>query len=79
MTEALDRLINVINDLKANVDPAVTITIDDIKVVNLAFSVTPHLGFPLQQQMSRIPGQMVRRMCNEYSRHYVVGTPDAST
>ena len=56
MTEALDRLINVINDLKANVDPAVTITTDDIKVVNLAFSVTPHLGFPLQQQMSRIPG-----------------------
>ena len=53
MTEALDRLINVINDLKANVDPAVTITTDDIKVVNLAFSVTPHLGFPLQQQMSR--------------------------
>ena len=49
MTEALDRLINVINDLKANVDPAVTITTDDIKVANLAFSVTPHLEFPLQQ------------------------------
>ena len=70
LADALDRLVNLIEELRADVDLHVEITTDETDLVKLTFSGTPDAGFPLQREVRDIPGLVVRRVWNEGLRDY---------
>ena len=70
LADALDRLVNQIEELRADADPRVEITTDETSLVKLAFSGTPDVGFPLQREVRDIPGVVVRSVWNEGLRDY---------
>lgn len=65
LAEALDRLVNLIKELRADADLRVEITTDETSLVKLAFSGTPSVGHPLRCEVRDIPGELVRRFWNE--------------
>ena len=72
LADALDRLVNQIEELRADADLRVEITTDETQMVKLAFSGTPDVGFPLQREVRNIPGEVVRRVRNEGLRDYEI-------
>ena len=42
------------------------------QLVNLTFSGTPDVGFPLQREVRSIPAEIVRRVWNENLRDYEI-------
>ena len=70
--DALDQLVNLIEELRADVDLHVEITTDETDLVKLTFSGTPDVGFPLQREAPDIPDEIVRRVCNEGLRDYEI-------
>ena len=68
--DALQRLVNMIEELRVDVNLRVEITTDDTELVKLTFSGTPDVGFPLQREVRDLPGQVVRRVWNEGLRDY---------
>ena len=72
LADALDRLVNLIEELRADADLHVEITTDETDLVKLAFSATPGVGFPLRREVRDIPGEIFRRVWNEDRRHYQV-------
>ena len=72
LADALDRLVNQIEELKADADLRVEITTDETDLVKLAFSGTPNAGFPLRREVRDIPGDVIRRVWNEGLRDYEV-------
>ena len=70
LADALDQLVSLIEELRADVNLRVEITTDETELVKLVFSGTPDAGFPLQREVLAIPGQMVRRVWNEGLRDY---------
>ena len=70
LADALDQLVNLIEELRVDVDVRVEITTDETEVVKLSFSGTPDVGFPLQREVRDILGQVVRRVWNEGLRNY---------
>ena len=70
LADALDRLVNQIEELRADADLRVAITTDETQMVKLTFSGTPDVGFPLQREVRDIPGAVVRRIWNEGLRDY---------
>ena len=72
LANALDRLVNLIEELRTDADLHVEITIDETDLVKLAFSGTPSVGYPLQREVRDIPGEMVRRIWNEGLRDYEI-------
>ena len=72
LADALDRLVNQIEELKADADLRVEITTDETELVKLIFSGTPDTGFPLQREVRDIPGEVVRRVWNEGLRDYEI-------
>ena len=68
--DALQRLVNMIEELRVDVILRVEITTDDTELVKLTFSGTPDVGFPLQREVRDLPGQVVRRVWNEGLRDY---------
>ncbi len=68
--DALQRLVNLIEELRVDVDLRVEITTDETDLVKLVFSGTPDAGFPLQREVRDLPGQVVRRVWNEGLRDY---------
>ena len=72
LADALDRLVNQIEELKADADLRVEITTDETELVKLIFSGTPDTGFPLQREVRDIPGEVVRRFWNEGLRDYEI-------
>ena len=68
--DALDQLVNLIEELRIDVNLRVEITADDTQLLKLSFSATPDVGFPLQREVRDIPGQVVRRVWNEGLRNY---------
>ena len=70
LADALDQLVNLIEELRADVGLRVEITTDETELVKLTFSGTPDAGFPLQREVLAIPGQVVRRVWNEGLRDY---------
>ena len=60
LADALDRLVNLIEEFRADVDLRVQIT----------FSGTPDVGFPMQREIRDIPGEIVHRVWNEGLRGY---------
>ena len=70
LADALDRLVNLIEELRADADLRVEITTDETSLVKLAFSDTPDVGFAMRREVRDIPGEVVRRVWNEDLRHH---------
>ena len=72
LADALQRLVNLIEELQTDVALRVEIPTDDTQLLKLSFSATPDVGFPLQREVRDLPGQVVRRVWNEGLRNYEV-------
>ena len=70
LADALDQLVNLIEELQTDVDLRVEITTDETELVKLTFSGTPDVGSPLQREVRDLPGQVVRRVWNDGLRDY---------
>ena len=70
LADALDHLVDLIEQLRIDADLRVEITTDETDLVKLVFSGTPNLGFPLQREVRDIPAEIVRRVWNEGLRVY---------
>ena len=70
LADALDQLVNLIEELRVDVNLRVEITTDETDWVKLVFSGTPDAGLPLQREVRDLPGQVVRRVWNEGLRNY---------
>ena len=55
LADALDQLVNLIEELRVDVNLRVEITTDETELVKLTFSGTPDVGFPLQREVPRYP------------------------
>ena len=51
LADALGRLVNLIEELKADADLRVEITTDETSLVKLAFSGTPDVGFAMRREV----------------------------
>ncbi len=72
LSDALDRLVNLIEELRADADLRVEITTDETSLVKLALSVTPDVGFAMRREVRDIPAEVVRRVWNEGLRDYQI-------
>ena len=72
LADALDQLVNLIEELRADADLRVQITTDGTELVKLTFSGTPDVGFPRQREVRSIPAEIVRRVWNENLRDYEI-------
>ena len=72
LADALDRLVNLIEELRTDADLHVEITTDETDLVKLTFSGTPSVGYPLRREVRDIPGEVVRRVWNEGLRDYEI-------
>ena len=70
LADALDQLVNLIEELQTDVALRVEITTDDTQLLKLNFSGTPDVGFPLQREVRDIPAEIVRHIWNEGLRDY---------
>ena len=70
LADALDQLVNLIEELQTDVALRVEITTDETELVKLVFSGTPDAGFPLQREVRSIPAEIVRHIWNEGLRDY---------
>ena len=70
LADALDRLVNQIEELRADAGLRVVITTDETDLVKLTFSGAPDAGFPLQREVRDVPGKVIRRVWNEGLRNY---------
>ena len=70
LADALDQLVNLIEELTIDVDLRVEITTDETELVKLTFSGTPDVGFSLQREVHDLPAQVVRRVWNEGLRDH---------
>ena len=70
LADALDQLVNLIEELRADASLRVEITTDETELVKLTFAGTPDVGFPLQREVRDIPAEIVRRVWNEGLRDY---------
>ena len=70
LADALDQLVNLIEELRADANLRVEITTDETELVKLTFAGTPDVGFPLQREVRDIPAEIVRRVWNEGLRDY---------
>ena len=53
LADALDQLVNLIEELRADANLRVQITTDETDLVKITFSGTPDVGFPLQREDTR--------------------------
>ena len=72
LADALDQLVNLIEELRADANLRLEITTDETELVKLTFSGTPDVGFPLQREVRSIPAEIVRRVWNENLRYYEI-------
>ena len=72
LADALDRLVNRIEELRTDASLRVEITTNETDLVKLTFSGTPDVGFPLQREVRDIPAEIVRRVWNEGLRDYEI-------
>ena len=70
LADALDQLVNLIEELRGDVNLRVEITTDETELVKLTFSSTPDVGYPLQREVRSIPAEIVRHIWNEGLRDY---------
>ena len=79
LADVLDQLVNLIEELRVDVNLCVEITTDDTQLLKLSFSGTPDAGFLLQPEVRDLPGQVVRRVWNERLRDYEVPYPSGDS
>ena len=72
LAHSLERLVNLIEELRTDADLHVEITTDETDLVILTFSGTPSVGYPLWREVRDIPGEVVRRVWNEGLRNYEI-------
>ena len=72
LADALDQLVNLIEELRADADLRVEITTDETDLVKLAFSGTPDVGFAMRREIRDVPGEVIRRIWNEGLRDYEI-------
>ena len=72
LADTLDRLVNLIEELRADTDLRVEITTDETSLVKLAFSGTPDVGFAMRREVRDVPAEVVRRVWNEGLRDYQI-------
>ena len=65
LADALDQLVNLIEELRADANLRVEIPTDETELVKLTFSGTLDVGFPLRREVRDIPAEIVRRVWNE--------------
>ena len=70
LADALDQLVNLIAELRADASLRVEINTDETDLVKLVFAGTPGVGFLLQREVRDIPAEIVRRVWNEGLRDY---------
>ena len=70
LADALDQLVNLIEELRADANLRLEITTDETELVKLTFAGAPGVGFPLQREVRDIPAEIVRRVWNEGLRDY---------
>ena len=70
LSDALDPLVNQIQELRADAALRVEITTDETSLVKIAFSGTPDVGFAMRREVRDIPAEVVRRIWNEGLRDY---------
>ena len=70
LADALDQLVNLIEELRVDVNLRVEITTDDTQLLKLSFSGTPDVGFSLQREVRDLPAQVVRRVWKEGLRDH---------
>ena len=70
LADALDQLVNLIEELRADADLRLEITTDETPLVKLAFSGTPDVGFAMRREVRDVPAEVVRRIWNEGLRDY---------
>ena len=63
LADALDQLVNLIEELRTDVNLRVEITTDETELVKLTFSGTPDVGFPLQRGVREIHSRRDRSPC----------------
>ena len=72
LADALDQLVNLIEELRVDASLRVEIATDETDLVKLVFSGTPGVGFPLQREVRDIPAEVVRQVWNEGLRDYEI-------
>ena len=72
LANALDQLVNLIEELRADASLRIEITTDETDLVKLTFSGTPGVGFLLWREVQDIPAEIVRRVWNEGLRDYEI-------
>ena len=65
LADALERLVNLIEELRADADLRVELTTDETSLVKLVFSGTPDVGFAMRREVRDVPGEVIRRIWNE--------------
>ena len=72
LADALDQLVGLIEELRADASLRVEVATDETDLVKLAFVGTPNAGSPLRREVRDIPGEVVRRVWNEGLRDYEI-------
>ena len=72
LADALDRLVQLISELRADANLRVEITTDETDLVKLVFAGAPGAGFPLRREARDFPAEIVRRVWNEGLRDYEI-------
>jgi len=72
LADSLERLVNLVEELRADADLRVEITTDETDLVKIAFSGTPDVGFAMRSEIRDIPGEVIRRVWNEGLHGYEV-------
>ena len=71
LADALDQLVNLIEELRADANLRLEITTDETELVKLTFSGTPRRGLSATAGgPGSIPAEIVRRIWNEGLRDY---------
>ena len=72
LADALEQLVNLIGELRADANLRVEITTDETDLVKLTFSGTPDVGFAIQREVRDMPAEIVRRVWNQGLRDYEI-------
>ena len=72
LADALEQLVNLIGELRADASLRVEITTDETDLVKLTFSGTPDVGFAIQREVRDMPAEIVRRVWNQGLRDYEI-------
>ena len=71
LADSLDQLVNLIEELRVDVDLRVEITTDDTQLLKLSLPGTPDVGFPLQRESATFPARWLTGALLDRLTHHV--------